>query len=250
MLCIKMCRFLQTCSEMVMPIGRGINDTMFPPAPFDLQDYTKECQKRFGVTPRPHWITTEFGGHVLSFFHTSILTCTFFFPSPNYLILSAFSSSHQQNISFVLKNFASNIIFSNGLRDPYSAAGYVNSFNLATNMKTLYLYMNTNNLSWIFFSVLKSISDSVVALVTEKGRRSLHKLLPIAQSIIFFTYMNMNTILTWSLIRVYHLGAHCLDTMAPSQDDPEWLVEQRHAEIEIIGKWLLQYKADLDKSVQ
>ncbi|KAL6312812.1 hypothetical protein AAG906_022540 [Vitis piasezkii] len=53
-----------TCTEMVMPIGHGNNDTMFQAWPFDLNNHTKTCQDLFGVTPIPHWITTEFGGHV------------------------------------------------------------------------------------------------------------------------------------------------------------------------------------------
>ncbi|XP_010651835.2 uncharacterized protein LOC100261907 [Vitis vinifera] len=103
----------QTCTEMVMPFGRGENDTMFQASPFDLNNYTKTCQDIFGasVTPRPHWITTEFGGH---------------------------------NIKSVLGNFASNIIFSNGLRDPYSIGG-----------------------------VLQDISESVVAVYTLKGAHCL-----------------------------------------------------------------------------
>ncbi|KAG9456824.1 hypothetical protein H6P81_001332 [Aristolochia fimbriata] len=80
----------QSCSEMVMPIGRGENDTMFQAMPFDLKNQTEYCQRVYGVTPRPHWITTEFGGH---------------------------------DIKTVLEKFASNIIFSNGLRDPYSVGG-------------------------------------------------------------------------------------------------------------------------------
>ncbi|KAI9196178.1 hypothetical protein LWI28_021676 [Acer negundo] len=58
----------QTCTEMVMPIGHGGNDTMFEAWPFDLNNLTRTCQAVFGVTPRPHWITTEFGGHVSFFF--------------------------------------------------------------------------------------------------------------------------------------------------------------------------------------
>ncbi|PON71206.1 Peptidase S [Trema orientale] len=56
----------QTCTEMVMPIGYGANETMFQYSPFDLNNFTKSCQELFGVTPRPHWITTEFGGHDIS----------------------------------------------------------------------------------------------------------------------------------------------------------------------------------------
>ncbi|XP_010267352.1 PREDICTED: lysosomal Pro-X carboxypeptidase-like [Nelumbo nucifera] len=97
----------QTCSELVMPIGRGSNDTMFPSSPFDLKNYTKSCQDLYGVPPRPHWITTQFGGH---------------------------------DIRLVLQKFASNIIFSNGLKDPYSSGG-----------------------------VLANISDSIVAIYTNEG---------------------------------------------------------------------------------
>ncbi|KAA8544162.1 hypothetical protein F0562_022202 [Nyssa sinensis] len=101
----------QTCSEMVIPIGRGINDTMFPPAPFILRDFIEECKSYYGVPPRPHWVTTYYGGH---------------------------------DIKLVLRRFASNIIFSNGLRDPYSSGG-----------------------------VLEDISDTVLAIYTIKGSHCL-----------------------------------------------------------------------------
>ncbi|KAG9146484.1 hypothetical protein Leryth_011763 [Lithospermum erythrorhizon] len=79
----------QTCSEMVMPIGRG-DDTMFPASPFVLEEFIKNCVDKYGVSPRPHWITTYYGAH---------------------------------DIKLVLERFASNIIFSNGLGDPYSSGG-------------------------------------------------------------------------------------------------------------------------------
>ncbi|KAI3683579.1 hypothetical protein L1987_84087 [Smallanthus sonchifolius] len=101
----------QSCTEMVMPMGNGENDTMFQADPFDLNEYTKECKQVFGVTPRPYWIPIQFGGY---------------------------------GIKTVLEKFASNIIFSNGLRDPYSSGG-----------------------------VLQNISDSVVALYTEEGHHCL-----------------------------------------------------------------------------
>ncbi|KAJ9178023.1 hypothetical protein P3X46_009943 [Hevea brasiliensis] len=97
----------QTCTQIVMPIGYGYNETMFEAEPFDINNYTKDCLDVFGIVPRPHWMTTEFGGH---------------------------------DIKTVLGNFASNIIFANGLRDPYSIGG-----------------------------VLEDISDSVVAVHTEHG---------------------------------------------------------------------------------
>lgn len=47
-----------------MPIGRSSNDTMFQGSPFNLTAFSDDCKRAFGVIPRPHWITTEFGGHV------------------------------------------------------------------------------------------------------------------------------------------------------------------------------------------
>ncbi|KAK9124033.1 hypothetical protein Sjap_013635 [Stephania japonica] len=101
----------QRCSDMVMPIGRGRNATMFPYSPFDLQDFMNTCYSQYGVYPRPHWIVTEFGGH---------------------------------DIDLVLKKFGSNIIFSNGLKDPWSSGG-----------------------------VLHNISDSIVAVTTTEGSHCL-----------------------------------------------------------------------------
>ncbi|KAH9307774.1 hypothetical protein KI387_035685, partial [Taxus chinensis] len=129
----------QTCTEMVIPIGYPAGKTMFPPSPFDIKAYARNCYLNYGVLPRPHWATTEFGGH---------------------------------NIKAVLRDFGSNIIFSNGLRDPYSCGG-----------------------------VLENISGSLVAISTE-------------------------------------LGTHCQDTRPPTQNDPEWLKEQRIKEIGIIQKWI------------
>ncbi|CAL0324193.1 unnamed protein product [Lupinus luteus] len=100
----------QRCSEFVLPIGIG-NNSMFEPNPFSLELYTNECKKHFGVSPRPHWITTYYGGY---------------------------------DIKLVLKRFGSNIIFSNGLKDPYSSGG-----------------------------VLDNISDNLVALNTVNGSHCL-----------------------------------------------------------------------------
>lgn len=79
----------QTCSDMVIPISIS-NGTMFQPDLFDLEAYIKSCKAKYGVPPRPRWVTTYFGGH---------------------------------DIKLALHRFASNIIFSNGLRDPYSSGG-------------------------------------------------------------------------------------------------------------------------------
>ncbi|XP_043699102.1 lysosomal Pro-X carboxypeptidase isoform X1 [Telopea speciosissima] len=134
----------QACTEMVMPLSTS-NESMFPPLSFEIEELGKFCMNRYGVMPRPHWITTEFGGY---------------------------------RIEKVLKKFGSNIIFSNGMQDPWSRGG-----------------------------VLKNISGSIVALVTEKG-------------------------------------AHHVDFRFAKKDDPDWLVEQRRQEIGIIQRWIDDYYAD------
>ncbi|KAL3718212.1 hypothetical protein ACJRO7_003360 [Eucalyptus globulus] len=142
----------QRCSEMVMPLGIT-NNSMFPPAPFHLDNFIKRCYREYEVEPRPHWVTTHYGGH---------------------------------DIELILRRFGSNIIFSNGLRDPWSGAG-----------------------------VLKNISESIIAVITDQG-------------------------------------SHCVDIYPESQDpqypDPDWLVKQRKTEVEIIKGWIAQYYADLPAS--
>ncbi|KAG8387570.1 hypothetical protein BUALT_Bualt02G0035100 [Buddleja alternifolia] len=102
----------QSCSEMVSPInGREGNDTMFPAAPFNLDEYIKYCKYFYGVAPRPHWVTTYYGGN---------------------------------DVKLVLHGFGSNIIFSNGLKDPCSGGG-----------------------------VLEDISESVLAVSTANGSHCL-----------------------------------------------------------------------------
>lgn len=101
----------QTCTEMVFPMAQNPNKTMFPLEIFDLKSYAEDCKRKYGVVPRPNWVTTEYGGH---------------------------------DIRKVLKHFGSNIIFSNGLRDPWSSGG-----------------------------VVENISESIVALPTKEGTHCL-----------------------------------------------------------------------------
>ncbi|KAJ1260125.1 hypothetical protein BS78_10G208100 [Paspalum vaginatum] len=135
----------QACTEMIMPMTIS-NESMFPPSTFSYDERSDECFQSWGVRPRPHWITTEYGGY---------------------------------KIDKVLKRFGSNIIFSNGMRDPWSRGG-----------------------------VLKNISSSIIALVTEKG-------------------------------------AHHLDLRSAAKGDPDWVLEQRRQEVEIIQGWIDQYHQDL-----
>ncbi|GAY33020.1 alpha/beta-Hydrolases superfamily protein [Citrus sinensis] len=97
----------QACTEMIMLTGGDNKDSIFEESEEDYDARARYCKEAYGVDPRPNWITTEFGGH---------------------------------KIGLVLKRFASNIIFFNGLRDPWSGGG-----------------------------VLKNISKTVLALVEKEG---------------------------------------------------------------------------------
>ncbi|XP_051132039.1 uncharacterized protein LOC127252073 [Andrographis paniculata] len=97
----------QACTEMVLLTGGTTEESMFPPSNYTYLDRLEYCKEQYNVVPRPTWIPTEFGAH---------------------------------HIERVLKHFGSNIIFFNGLRDPWSGGG-----------------------------VLKDISKSVVAIVAEQG---------------------------------------------------------------------------------
>ncbi|KAH0850773.1 LOW QUALITY PROTEIN: hypothetical protein HID58_095256, partial [Brassica napus] len=77
----------QACTEMVMPMSSSQENSMFTAYDFNYSSYKEDCWNTFGVNPRPRWVTTELGGH---------------------------------DIETALKSFGSNIIFSNGLLDPWS----------------------------------------------------------------------------------------------------------------------------------
>jgi hypothetical protein len=40
------------------------NESMFPPSSFSYDERSDECLESWGVRPRPHWITSEYGGYV------------------------------------------------------------------------------------------------------------------------------------------------------------------------------------------
>ncbi|XP_036367102.1 lysosomal Pro-X carboxypeptidase isoform X2 [Octopus sinensis] len=76
---------VNSCTEMIMPsCSDGIAD-MFYPTKWNFPQFSESCYAQWKVVPRPNWITTEYGG---------------------------------KNIQA-----SSNIVFSNGLLDPYSAFG-------------------------------------------------------------------------------------------------------------------------------
>lgn len=81
--------YYQACSEMVMPFCYdGIND-MFEVQKWDLDQFSKDCVKEWGVTPRAEMADLMYGGRNLA--------------------------------------AASNIVFSNGLLDPWSSGSVLKS---------------------------------------------------------------------------------------------------------------------------
>lgn len=101
----------QACTEMVMPMASSADKSMFWKFDYNYTYERERCRTSYGVEPRGRWITTEFGGH---------------------------------DFKTALSKFGSNIIFSNGLLDPWSGG-----------------------------SVLHNVSDTIIALVTEEGAHHL-----------------------------------------------------------------------------
>ncbi|CAG5119919.1 unnamed protein product [Candidula unifasciata] len=95
----------QSCTEMVMPMCSN-SSGMFYDVTWDFQKVSDDCYSRYKVRPRENWITLEYWGKLL--------------------------------------NGVSRIIFSNGLLDPWSSGG-----------------------------VLQSISDSVIAIQIPQGAHHL-----------------------------------------------------------------------------
>nr|ACO10272.1 Lysosomal Pro-X carboxypeptidase precursor [Caligus rogercresseyi] len=96
----------QSCTEMVMPFCYNNVDDMFEKSDWNFTTYAQGCQERWKVTPRPKMADIMYGSKKLK--------------------------------------AASNIIFSNGLLDPWSSGG-----------------------------IMKSISDSVVSIIIPEGAHHL-----------------------------------------------------------------------------
>lgn len=92
----------QSCTEMVMPMCQNGGATdMFPPKPWDFKAFSDDCFKKFKVRPRsPQAAVTEYGGGRL--------------------------------------DSASNIIFTNGLLDPWSGGGI---FNPPSSSREIYTFI-------------------------------------------------------------------------------------------------------------
>jgi lysosomal Pro-X carboxypeptidase len=80
----------QTCTEMVMPMCSNGTTDMFPPKKWDFKKFSDDCYKKWKVIPQENAAMTKYGQKFTSF---------------------------------------SNIIFSNGLLDPWSGGGVLRTFN-------------------------------------------------------------------------------------------------------------------------
>lgn len=79
----------QACTEMVMPMcTNGVTD-MFEPSSWNFTNFAESCHKKYNVYPRENMARLEYGGNKLQ--------------------------------------AASNIVFSNGLRDPWTGGGILDS---------------------------------------------------------------------------------------------------------------------------
>jgi len=96
----------QACTEMIFAISSNDTSDFFPASFFNLESYIEYCQDSMEVTPRPYWMTTQFGGWDIS--------------------------------------SASNIVFSNGMLDPWRGGG-----------------------------IQESLSDSLIAVLIEDGAHHL-----------------------------------------------------------------------------
>ncbi|GAB4833334.1 hypothetical protein Ancab_031578 [Ancistrocladus abbreviatus] len=89
----------QACTEMVQPTDGNNEESIFPVSTYNYTARVAYCRNAFGIDPRPHWITTEYGGY---------------------------------DFRRVLRRYGSNIIFFNGMRDPWSGGGVL--YNISENL--------------------------------------------------------------------------------------------------------------------
>ncbi|KAM8716190.1 hypothetical protein ACLKA7_003125 [Drosophila subpalustris] len=116
---------IQSCNQMVMPFCSNSSDTMYRTKAWNVREISDKCFKKFHLTPKPYDIELRYGGNKLE--------------------------------------SVSNIIFSNGLLDPWSGGGVLQAPN--NQVYVIILPEGAHHLD------LRSSNPSDPASVTDARRR-------------------------------------------------------------------------------
>jgi lysosomal Pro-X carboxypeptidase len=123
----------QWCTEHVMPFTQGTSkDMFFPYSGFDLKEATARCAQQWGAgaVPRPRWAKLAFGG--------------------------------KKGLASQL----SNVVFSNGLLDPWSAGGVLSTRGFAPSVAVVAIPNGAHHVD-LMFSNEKDTADIKKARVEE-----------------------------------------------------------------------------------
>lgn len=147
-----------------------------------------------------------------------------------------------QNIHAALKKFGSNIIFSNGLLDPWSGGRWYNILLfIYIGYYVLFIFPTSDNL-WQFMSktFIFIVSAAVFCRIFLKV---LFLWLP--KKVKHLIILNLLLVCCMDSILIFFIllfsGAHHLDLRASTENDPDWLIEQRATEIKLIEGWINEY---------
>ncbi len=99
------------CNQMAMPCSNGPN-SMFLAQPFDYDAFTLDCQQKYKLTPRYNWVWHYLGGKDIQ---------------RDFLTIS-------------------NIIFSNGQLDPWTAGGLTQEIKNNPNIDLIYITESAHHL--------------------------------------------------------------------------------------------------------
>ena len=112
----------QTCTEMVMPFCSNGQTDLFPPSSWNLLNFTLSCQKKYGTTPRSRWEVTNYGG------------------------------SHLK--------YATNILFMNGLLDPWHVGSPMKSVSTGTRVVNMWGAAHHLDLRHVREDLPQSVKDA------------------------------------------------------------------------------------------